>query len=378
LIKHITGIFFVVAIAGTLLIGNILGPAYAGAPGFWTAGAPMIDPRTTSGVEGPAASEIAGKIYVSHGFRGFDSLHLSEYDIGTDTWTHGGAGLPDATVARSEGAGAAVSGKHYSIGGRTGPDVANEEFDPVAGTWATKAPMPTARATEHSVAVDSGKIYVIGGRTGGGGPGSGGVLGANEAYDVGTNTWAPLASLPTPVGDAAASSFGGKIYVFGGIDAAGTTLDLVQIYDIATNSWSAGAVMPTPRASLSAGMCGSQMHLMGGLVPGVGNSVIHEVYDPITNSWSADTVLPTAISEVQGVSAGGKIYLIGSGSFGLSGSTNQIWTCAVQVIGGELLPIDSTALMLAGLQSSAIWMLPVLAGVAGVGAFYIKTRMNKD
>ena len=47
-------------------------------------------------------------------------------------------------------------------------------------------------------------------------------------------------------------------------------------------------------------------------------------------------------------------------------------------VGGELLSIDSTALILAGLQSSAIWMIPVLAGAAGVGAFYLKTRMNKD
>jgi len=35
-------------------------------------------------------------------------------------------------------------------------------------------------------------------------------------------------------------------------------------------------------------------------------------------------------------------------------------------------------MFLAGLQTSAIWMLPVLAGAAGVGAYYIKTRMNKD
>jgi len=48
------------------------------------------------------------------------------------------------------------------------------------------------------------------------------------------------------------------------------------------------------------------------------------------------------------------------------------------IIGGEFLPIDSTALLLAGLQSSAIWMLPLLAGAAGVGAYYIKTRMNKE
>jgi len=48
------------------------------------------------------------------------------------------------------------------------------------------------------------------------------------------------------------------------------------------------------------------------------------------------------------------------------------------VVGGELLPIDSTALVLAGLQTSAIWMLPILAGVAGsaFGILYIKSRRN--
>jgi len=56
---------------------------------------------------------------------------------------------------------------------------------------------------------------------------------------------------------------------------------------------------------------------------------------------------------------------------------NLVLTGTDQLVGGELLSIDSTALMLAGLQSSAIWMLPVLAGAAGVGAFYIKTRMNR-
>jgi len=48
------------------------------------------------------------------------------------------------------------------------------------------------------------------------------------------------------------------------------------------------------------------------------------------------------------------------------------------VVGGELLPIDSTALVLAGLQTSAIWMLPVLAGVAGAGFYLVKFRMNKE
>ena len=51
---------------------------------------------------------------------------------------------------------------------------------------------------------------------------------------------------------------------------------------------------------------------------------------------------------------------------------------APEVVGGELLPIDNTALFLAGIQSSTIWMLPALAGAAGAGAYYIRTRMNKD
>ncbi len=49
-----------------------------------------------------------------------------------------------------------------------------------------------------------------------------------------------------------------------------------------------------------------------------------------------------------------------------------------EIVGGEFLPIDSTALVLAGLQTSAIWMLPVLAGVAAsaFGILYIKSRRN--
>ncbi len=47
-------------------------------------------------------------------------------------------------------------------------------------------------------------------------------------------------------------------------------------------------------------------------------------------------------------------------------------------VGGEILSIDSTALVLAGLQSSAIWMLPVLAGIAGTGFYLVKFRTNKE
>lgn len=49
-----------------------------------------------------------------------------------------------------------------------------------------------------------------------------------------------------------------------------------------------------------------------------------------------------------------------------------------RLVGGTLLPIDNTALLLAGLQTSAIWMIPTLAGLAGAGFYLIKFRANKD
>jgi len=48
------------------------------------------------------------------------------------------------------------------------------------------------------------------------------------------------------------------------------------------------------------------------------------------------------------------------------------------VVGGTLIPLDTTALMLAGLQSSAIWMIPTLAGLAAAGFYLVKFRMNKE
>jgi len=45
-------------------------------------------------------------------------------------------------------------------------------------------------------------------------------------------------------------------------------------------------------------------------------------------------------------------------------------------VGGSILPIDTVALLVAGIQSMTIWIAPVLAGAAGTAAFYLKTRKN--
>ena len=44
------------------------------------------------------------------------------------------------------------------------------------------------------------------------------------------------------------------------------------------------------------------------------------------------------------------------------------------IIGGELIPLDTTALLLAGVQSISMWMIPVVLSGIGIGIFVIKRR----
>ncbi|MDH3677594.1 MAG: hypothetical protein OEQ12_04750 [Nitrosopumilus sp.] len=47
-------------------------------------------------------------------------------------------------------------------------------------------------------------------------------------------------------------------------------------------------------------------------------------------------------------------------------------------VAGQLLSLDTSALMIAGLTSSAVWMIPTVASIAGVGIYLVKFRSNKE
>jgi hypothetical protein len=58
-----------------------------------------------------------------------------------------------------------------------------------------------------------------------------------------------------------------------------------------------------------------------------------------------------------------------------------IWTTSYdesKPVAGELLSLNSSALVVAGLTSSAVWMIPTLAGIAGAGIYLVKLRTNRD
>jgi len=56
--------------------------------------------------------------------------------------------------------------------------------------------------------------------------------------------------------------------------------------------------------------------------------------------------------------------------------TQELWfnVPEEQPVAGELLPLDTSALMIAGLTSMTVWMVPTIAGLAGVGVYLVKFR----
>ena len=45
-------------------------------------------------------------------------------------------------------------------------------------------------------------------------------------------------------------------------------------------------------------------------------------------------------------------------------------------VAGELLSLDTSALMIAGLTSMSVWMIPTVLGLAGAGVYLVKFRKH--
>ncbi|MBI4727901.1 MAG: hypothetical protein HY775_00120 [Acidobacteria bacterium] len=309
----------------------------------WTVRAKMPIAR-----EGTAGAFIGGTFYVSHGSlpgaAGADSNLMSAYTPATDTWTT----LSPAPTGRAELGGAAAGGIFYAIGGRNkavgapcGTPVCDtvEAYNPVTNTWATKAPMPTARAG-IGVAVVGRKIYVAGGRTGKFYADCC-ALATLEIYDTATMTWTAGPPMPTARANVYSTvAIGSRIYVIGGYNPATSTMyATMEILDTATMTWSTGSAMPTARMNAGAGVCEGHIYVFGGTRIGSTTISIVEEFDPVTGTWTTAASMPAAASETAAGTTyhtppGGSTVIMatGSGVFGDTKDQNFAMTCAPSVI----------------------------------------------
>ena len=191
----------------------------------WSDGAPMATGRL-----GAAAGVIGGRLVVTGGTLACPPCNATSstelYNPATNTWVSGAA-IP---VSHENPASAVVDGLLYVIGGYVrnpantlggGPSGRVDVYDPVANSWTTRSPMPTARSAAAAGVID-GKIHVAGGF----GTAN---LTANESYDPQSDTWLSGPPMLTAQSSTSGAVLGSKLYVFRGV--IGTYLGATEVFD---------------------------------------------------------------------------------------------------------------------------------------------------
>ncbi len=226
---------------------------------------------------------------------------------GGGTWA-GKAPIPTASYAPGA---AFVGGKFYAISGFATARVGI--YDPQGNTWTTGAPLPPDTGFNlrqyAGVTVESGKIYVIGGDTGGSGDRA-----TLLRYDPVLNAWTNLPPMPLgPRYGLGAATLNGKIYAVGGTTvAAGSYLSRVEEYNPASNTWTTKASMPAARVGALVGAINGRLIVAGGS-DALGATNLTYSYNPATDTWTTKSPMP--------VSGGGDATVLNGKLFSIGGVT---------------------------------------------------------
>jgi N-acetylneuraminic acid mutarotase len=231
---------------------------------------------------------------------------------------------------------AAIGNKIYAVGGQNGWLDVLERYDSVANTWSTLAPMPTPR-TGVAAAALGGLLYAVGGNSST--AGSSPVVATVEAYDPTTNTWATKAPMPTARDGLALGVMNGKLYAIGGRNSVfGSALNTVEVYDPTTNTWASKTPLPGARTWHGIAVHNSRLYVIGGRTGSDGSAPLATVfvYNPNTNTWTNGTSLPSARRAIGAVTVNGRLHAIGYGR----GNTvftpsTATWFNGVQMIHGR-------------------------------------------
>ena len=194
-----------------------------------------------------------------------------------------------------------------------------ERYNPSSDTWATLPNLPTARAGLGLAAV-GGKVYAIGGRTGGQGIlKNGNVLDTVEIYD---GTWSAGPSMPTPRSDFAITVSGTDIYVIGGwdgTDSSGGDLGTVEVLHTGTGIWETLLPMPSARTAPAATTVGGTVYVVGGhtdLVHSDNQLATTEALSVSGGSWSSRAQMIAPRAQAGAVALASRVYAIGGRFYG--------------------------------------------------------------
>lgn len=284
----------------------------------WTVAAPMPTARTYV-----TASAVNGTVYV---MGGIDKLArtldvVEAFDTEKNTW----AIVAPMPKALHHAASVAVGGKIYVFGGMEGLSFSpvNDAFvyDPEKNEWSSIAPIPEPLGGTAAVS-DGVTIHLLGGAT------LGGTTDAHYVYDLATGTWSDGEPLIAEREQHGAAMIDGALYVVGGRQGnLAYTLNTLEVYRPSQREWERWESMAHRRSGVAVTSYGGRIWVFGGEAPTVTFNDA-ESYDPTARAWTTLEPMPTARQGAGVAEAGGRIFVIGGGVHpGISVSdVNEVFT----------------------------------------------------
>ncbi|HYQ15449.1 MAG TPA: hypothetical protein VEQ58_06825 [Polyangiaceae bacterium] len=191
----------------------------------WSAGPDLPSARAAV-----SAALVGTELHVAGGLAADGNTDTGDHvfwDLAGSSGWQSAAPLPNP---RNHGGGAASGGLFFAISGRhgwdekAGDDPQVDAFDPAAGTWSQRAPMPVSRSEigAATVTMADGRVLVVGGSIAGTLPSD-----DVQIYDPKLDQWSELPPLPEPRKGVVAARIGDKLIVTSGsptsIDPSPTT-----------------------------------------------------------------------------------------------------------------------------------------------------------
>lgn len=176
-------------------------------------------------------------------------------------------------------------------------------YDIKTNKFVSLSSLPTALYDSASVTLNN-RIYVMGGYSPKSTP-------TNLVYSFNPedNKVTKLAPLPTSLAGSRAIAMDGKIYVFGGKSKLPSKETLV--YNPETNKWKKLSFMSTPREQVALSIVDGKVFVAGG--KGLKNLPLStfEEYDPLTNTWKMLAPMSSPRVNATGIALNHKFYIVG-------------------------------------------------------------------
>jgi N-acetylneuraminic acid mutarotase/regulation of enolase protein 1 (concanavalin A-like superfamily) len=267
----------------------------------------------------------AGLCVTAHNNSAISAATFSDVAItadGTDSsvWSDGAV----APMFRWEAQSFTYNNELYVFGGfndeQLGESSEADVYNPATDTWQVLTQIPVDGLTHAGTAVVGDTVYFAGGDIGRfmyGSP----MTATSEVltYNLATNTWGSITSLPAPVAAGGLVSINNMLYFYGGLNPTDTAdLSNTWAFDLNNPSagWVAQAPMPNARNHIGYAAINGIAYAVGGqhLYDESGGNVAEvDAYDPVANQWTAVASLPMTWSSVHTttMAVNGKIVILG-------------------------------------------------------------------